>query len=79
MPMDEEKPKKKRKKAVATDDGAGEHKPNWRENLATMAEIKAFVSDTTDEIEANRRPLASDAEPESESLDSDHGVGDSDG
>jgi hypothetical protein len=30
-----------------------------------------------DEIEANRRLLASDAEPESESLDSDHGVGDS--
>ena len=30
-----------------------------------------------DEIEANRRLLASDAEPESESLDSDHGVVDS--
>ena len=43
--MDEEKPKKKRKKAVAADDGAGEHKRPWQENLATMAEIKAFVSD----------------------------------
>jgi hypothetical protein len=30
-----------------------------------------------DEIEANRRLLASDAKPESESSDSDHGVGDS--
>ena len=43
--MDEDKPKKKRKKAVAADDGAGEHKRPWQENLATMAEIKAFVSD----------------------------------
>ena len=41
--MDEEKPKKKRKKAVTADDGAGEHKRPWQENLATMAEIKAFV------------------------------------
>ena len=45
MLMDEEKPKKKRKKAVAADDRAGEHKRPWQENLATMAEIKAFVSD----------------------------------
>jgi len=58
MLMDEDKPKKKRKKAVAADDGAGEHKPNWRENLATMAEIKAFVTDTTDEIESRKRLLA---------------------
>ena len=43
--MDEEKPKKKRKKAVAADDGAGEHKRSWQENLATMVEIKAFVND----------------------------------
>ena len=44
--MDEEKPKKKRKKkAAAADDGAGEHKRPWRENLATIGEIKAFVSD----------------------------------
>ena len=43
--MEEEKPKKKRKKAVAADDGAGEHKRPWQENLATMEEIKAFVSD----------------------------------
>ena len=58
MLMDEDKPKKKRKKAVAADDGAGEHKPNWRENLATMAEIKAFVTDTMDEIESRKRLLA---------------------
>ena len=45
MLMDEEKPKKKRKKAAAADDGAGEHKRPWQDNLATMAEIKAFVSD----------------------------------
>ena len=56
--MDEDKLKKKRKKAVVADDGAGEHKPNWRENLATMAEIKAFVTDTTDEIESRKRLLA---------------------
>ncbi len=44
--MDEEKPKKKRKKkAAAADDGAGEHKRPWRENLATIWEIKAFVND----------------------------------
>ena len=43
--MDEEKPKKKRKKAVAADDGAGEHKPNWREVYATVGEIKAYLSD----------------------------------
>ena len=44
--MDEEKPKKKRKKkAAAADDGTGEHKRPWRENLATMGEIKAFVND----------------------------------
>ena len=43
--MDEDKPKKKRKKAVAADDGAGEHKPNWREVYATVGEIKAFLSD----------------------------------
>ena len=43
--MDEEKPKKKRKKAVVTDDGAGEHKPNWREVYATVGEIKAYLSD----------------------------------
>ena len=58
MLMDEDKLKKKRKKAVVADDGAGEHKPNWRENLATMAEIKAFVTDTTDEIESRKRLLA---------------------
>ena len=40
--MDEEKPKKKRKKG---DDEAGEHKPNWREVYATVGEIKAFLSD----------------------------------
>ena len=43
--MDEDKPMKKRKKAVAADDGAGEHKPNWREVYATVGEIKAFLSD----------------------------------
>ena len=43
--MDEEKPKKKRKKAVVADDGAKEHKPNWREVYATVGEIKAFLSD----------------------------------
>ena len=42
LPMDEEKPKKKRKKG---DDEAGEHKPNWREVYATVGEIKAFLSD----------------------------------
>ena len=36
---------KKKKKAAAADDGAGEHKRPWRENLATIGEIKAFVSD----------------------------------
>ena len=30
----------------------------WQENLATMAEIKAFVTDTTDEIESRKRLLA---------------------
>ena len=58
MLMDEEKPKKKRKKAVAADDVAGEHKRPWQENLATMAEIKAFVTDTTDEIVSRKRLLA---------------------
>ena len=58
MPMDEDKLKKKRKKAVVADDGAGEHKRPWQENLATMAEIKAFVTDTTDEIESRKRLLA---------------------
>ena len=43
--MDEEKPKKKRKKAVVADDGAGDHKPNWREVYATVGEIKAYLSD----------------------------------
>ena len=43
--MDEDKPKKKRKKAVAADDGTGEHKPNWREVYATVGEIKAYLSD----------------------------------
>ena len=58
MLMDEDKPKKKRKKAVAADDGAGEHKRPWQENLATMAEIKAFLTDTTDEIESRGNPRA---------------------
>ena len=34
----------------------------WQENLATMAEIKAFVTDTTDEIESRKRLLAFDAD-----------------
>ena len=43
--MDEDKPKKKRKKAAADDGEAKEHKPNWREVYATVGEIKAFLSD----------------------------------
>ena len=42
--MDEEKPKKKRKKAVAADDGAGEHKQPWQAKYATPAEIQQMVS-----------------------------------
>ena len=45
MLMDEDKPKKKRKKAAADDGEAKEHKPNWREVYATVGEIKAFLSD----------------------------------
>ena len=45
--MDEEKPKKKRKKAAAEGEG-GEpkvHKPNWREVYATVEDIKGFQAD----------------------------------
>ena len=42
--MDEEKPKKKRKKAVAADDGAKEHKEPWQAKYATPAEIQQMVS-----------------------------------
>ena len=45
--MDEEKPKKKRKKAAAEGEG-GElkvHKPNWREVYATVEDIKGFLAD----------------------------------
>ena len=41
--MDEEKPKKKRKKVAAEDGGANEHKPNWREVYATVEDIKGFL------------------------------------
>ena len=43
--MDEEKPKKKGRKATADGDGGKEHKKNWREEYATPAEIKQFLSD----------------------------------
>ena len=43
--MDEEKPKKKRKKAAADGEGSEpkEHKKNWREEYATVEDIKAFL------------------------------------
>ena len=44
MSEEEKKPKKKRKKKE-DDGGQKEHKPNWRETYATVAEIKAFLSD----------------------------------
>jgi hypothetical protein len=44
--MDEEKPKKKRKKAAAEGDGsAKEHKRPWQEMYATVEEIKTFLAD----------------------------------
>ena len=45
--MDEEKPKKKRKKASAEGEGGEpkEHKPNWREVYATVEDIKGFLAD----------------------------------
>ena len=45
--MDEEKPKKKRKKAAAEGEGGEpkEHKPNWREVYATVEDIKGFLAD----------------------------------
>ena len=45
--MDEEKPKKKRKKAAAEGEGAEPkvHKPNWREVYATVEDIKGFLAD----------------------------------
>ena len=51
--MSEEKKPKKKSSALPK-----EHKKPWQENLATMAEIKAFVTDTTDEIESRKRLLA---------------------
>ena len=45
----DDQPKKKRKKGNLTPDPSsqkgGEHKKNWREYMATPAEIKAFLSD----------------------------------
>ena len=43
--MDEEKPKKKRRKAAAEGEGGEpkEHKKNWREDYATVEDIKAFL------------------------------------
>ena len=65
--MDKEKPKKKRKKAVAADDGAGEHKPNWREVYATVGRRGyRVVRYKPEEIEANRRLLALDVQNEEE-------------
>ena len=44
--MDEEKPKKKRKKAAEGEGGEPkEHKPNWREVYATVEDIKGFLAD----------------------------------
>ena len=44
--MEEERPKKKRKKQATAEEGGGkEHKKPWREEYATPAEIKAFLSD----------------------------------
>ena len=44
--MDEEKPKKKRKKAAAEGEGGEpkEHKSNWREVYATAEDIKGFLA-----------------------------------
>ena len=100
--MDEEKPKKKRRKAAADGEGSEpkEHKKNWREEYATdilqmvgsnpvlrltanlvgraMTDLGfervrshgergyVVVPYSAEEIEANRRLLASDAEPENE-------------
>ena len=46
--MNEEKPKKQRKKkAAAGEDGGGkEHKPNWREYMATVEDIQTFLAGT---------------------------------
>ena len=41
--MNEEKPKKKRKKKDA--EGSKERKPNWKEYTATVEDIKTFLSD----------------------------------
>ena len=44
--MDEEKPKKKRKKKSAAEgEGSKERKPNWKEYMATVEDIKTFLSD----------------------------------
>ena len=43
--MDNEKPKKKAKKAAAKSEGEKEHKKPWQEVYATPAEIKQFLSD----------------------------------
>ena len=43
--MDNEKPKKKGKKAAADGDGGKEHKKPWQEEYATMREIRQMLSD----------------------------------
>ena len=43
--MEEEKTKKKRKKAVEGDGSGMEHKKNWKEYTATVDDIKAFLND----------------------------------
>ena len=43
--MSEEKPERKKKKTKGGDGKEKEHKPNWRETYATVAEIKQFLSD----------------------------------
>ncbi len=43
MPMEEEKPKKKRKKKAAEDGEPKEHRKSWREDYATVEDIKTFL------------------------------------
>ena len=45
MPMDEEKPKKKRKTAAAEEGEPKEHKKPWREYTATVEDIQNFLMD----------------------------------
>jgi hypothetical protein len=41
--MEEEKPKKKRKKKAAEDGEPKEHRKSWREDYATVEDIKTFL------------------------------------